>query len=103
MNTSVAARASVATFVSAAFLWMLVLGVSPQLHSRVHPDASRTEHICAVTLIATGSYDHAAQPPLVSQPQFTPLSPQIAALGSTWVRPLFLRAHIFAHAPPALD
>src|SRR5947207_610053 len=40
MKTGTTVRASVAIFVSAAFLWMLVLGVSPQLHSRVHSDAN---------------------------------------------------------------
>jgi hypothetical protein len=94
-------RAFVAALVSAAFFWTLVLSVSPQLHQRIHADANRGDHTCAVTLIATGSYDHAAQPPLVSAPQFKPRISQIAALRSTWVQPLFLSAHIFAHAPPA--
>jgi hypothetical protein len=102
MKTSAAARAFGATFVSAAFLWILLLGGSPQLHARIHPDANRADHVCAVTLISTGSCDHAAPPPLVSRPQFTPLSAPIAALSSTWVRPLFLGASIFEHAPPAL-
>ena len=93
-------RALVAAFISAAFLWTLALNVSPQLHTWIHADASRAGHSCAVTLIATGSYEHAAQPPLITGPQFTPCFSQVAALTSTWVRPLFLRAHIFAHAPP---
>ena len=94
-------RAFIATFVSAAFLWTLILSVSPQLHARVHSDASRTEHTCAITLIATGSYDHAANPPLIRAPQPSVQFSKMAALSSTWVRPLFLSAHIFAHAPPA--
>jgi hypothetical protein len=52
-------------------------------------------------MVASGSYNHAAQPPIVSQPEVTPAFSQIAELSSTWVRPLFLDAHIFAHAPPA--
>jgi len=94
-------RAFIATFVSAAFLWTLILSVSPQLHARVHSDASRTEHTCAITLIATGNYDHAAHPPLIRAPQPSVQFSKMAALSSTWVRPLFLSAHIFAHAPPA--
>jgi hypothetical protein len=94
--------ALVATLVSAAFFWTLLLSVSPQLHARIHPDGNRTEHTCAVTLIATGSYDHAAQPPLVNAPQFNIGLSKIAALTATWVQPLFFKAHIFAHAPPAL-
>ena len=59
-------RAIVAAFVSIGFLWTLALSASPQLHQRVHPDANRAEHSCAATMIASGSYDHAAHPPLVS-------------------------------------
>jgi len=91
----------VAALVFAAFFWTLLLSVSPQLHARIHADGNRTDHTCAVTLIATGSYDHAAPPLVVTQPQFTPQFSEIAAPGSTWVRPLFLGAHIFEHAPPA--
>ena len=94
-------RAFIATFVSAAFLWTLLLSVSPQLHACVHPDANRGDHTCAVTLIATGSYDHAANPPLIRAPQPSVQFPAIEALNSTWVQPLFLSAHIFAHGPPA--
>jgi hypothetical protein len=93
-------RAVVAASVAAAFLWALALSASAQLHERVHPDANRAEHSCAVTMVASGSYDHAAQPPLVSQIQFTYGFYELAALTSTWVQPLFLSAHIFAHAPP---
>jgi hypothetical protein len=93
----------VASFVFAPFFWALMLGVSPQLHTRIHPDGNRAEHTCAVTLIATGSFDHAGNPPLVSEPQFTPPRfSKVAGQRSNWVRPLFLSAHIFAHAPPAL-
>ena len=94
-------RALTAAFISAVFLWTLVLGVSPQLHTRIHADANRAEHSCAVTFITTGGYEHATQPSLVTGPRFTAWFSQIAALTSIWVRPLFLSAHIFAHAPPA--
>src|SRR5437870_3999294 len=94
-------RAFIATFISAAFFWTLLLSVSPQLHARIHIDANRGDHTCAVTLIATGNYDHGAHPALISAPQPSVQFIQIAALSSTWVQPLFLSAHIFAHAPPA--
>jgi hypothetical protein len=95
-------RAVVGALISVAFFWTLLLTVSPQLHAHIHADGNRPDHACAVTLIATGSYDHAAHPPLVSAPRLTPRFSEIAALSSTWVRPLFLSAHIFEHAPPAL-
>jgi hypothetical protein len=94
-------RAFIGTFISAAFFWTLLLSASPQLHARIHADANRGDHTCAVTLIATGTYDHAAQPPLIRAPQPSVQFSKIAALNSTFVQPLFLSAHIFAHAPPA--
>jgi hypothetical protein len=94
-------RTFVATCVFAAFVWALALSVSPQLHQRVHADASRAEHSCAVTAIVSGAYEHSGSPPLVSAPAPAVQFSEIAALTSQWVEPLFLKAHIFANAPPA--
>ena len=94
-------RALVATFVSAAFLWTLALSASPQLHHYVHKDANRVEHICAATMIASGNYDHAAHPPLVSAPLPSIHFSKIPALTPHWVESPFLGACIFEHAPPA--
>src|SRR5439155_693220 len=94
-------RALVAAFVSAAFLWALALSASPQLHQRVHPDAGRVEHNCVATIIASGSYNHAAHPPMVSEPVPVVQFSKIPALTSCWVQSPFLGACIFEHAPPA--
>jgi hypothetical protein len=102
MKSCTTARACVAVFVSAAFLWMLVLSASPQLHARVHADANRTDHVCAITLIASGSYEHAAQPPLVSADALVSQFSEIPALTPCWVQSPFLGACIFEHAPPAV-
>src|SRR5437870_297742 len=101
MKTGATVPASVAIFVSAAFSWTLLLSVSPQLHARVHPDANRVEHNCAATMIASGNYDHATHLPLVRAPAPSVQFSRILTLSSVWVQPLFLSAHIFAHAPPA--
>jgi hypothetical protein len=105
MNSSGRSQAGVrilfAGVLLAAFSWTLLISVSPQLHARIHADANRSEHVCAITLIGSGSYEHAAQPPLISSPRLNLRFPVTAALKSTWVEPLFLSAHIFAHAPPA--
>ena|SRR5437867_597762 len=93
-------RALVATFVSLAFLWALALGASPQLHQRVHKDANRAEHSCVATMIASGSYDHAAHPPVVSAPVPAIQFSKIPALTPCWVQSPFLCARIFEHAPP---
>jgi len=96
-------RALIAICVSGAFLWALALSASPQLHQRVHPDAGRVEHSCAATMIASGSYDHAAHPPLVSAPVPAPQFSIIPALTPQWVQSPFLGARIFEHAPPAFS
>jgi hypothetical protein len=94
-------RALVAICVFAGFLWALALSVSPQLHQRVHKDANRGEHNCAATMIASGSYDHAAHLPLVSAPVPAIHFSKIPALTPQWVESPFLGARIFEHAPPA--
>ncbi len=96
------ARILVATVLVAAFSWTLLVSVSPRLHGCIHADANRIDHVCAITLIASGTYEHAGQPPLISAPQFDVYFSAAASLTPTWVKPLFLNAHIFAHAPPAL-
>ena len=95
-------RSVVAAFAGGAFLWVLVLGVSPQLHERIHPDANRVDHACVVTFIASGNYTHSSAPlirvlaPLVSVSAIPVLTP-------AWVESPFLLARIFGHAPPALS
>ena len=96
------ARALVAAVLFAAFSWTLLVSISPRLHGCIHADANRIDHVCAITLIASGSYEHVGQPPLISAPHFDVCFAASAELTSTWVKPLFLSAHIFAHAPPAL-
>jgi len=95
------ARAFIVICVSTAFLWALALSASSQLHQRVHKDANRAEHNCAVTMIASGSYDHVAHPPLVSVPVPSVHFSKIPALTPQWVESPFLGAYIFEHAPPA--
>jgi hypothetical protein len=95
------ARAFIATCLLAAFFWTLTLSVSPQLHARVHRDATQSEHSCAVTMIAAGSYTYSAHLPLVSAPLPSLQFVKIPALTPQWVEPLFLGAAVFEHAPPA--
>jgi hypothetical protein len=94
------ARAFVTALALAGFLSALTLSVSPQLHERIHPDASRGGHSCAVTIIASGNVDHSPATVLVSTP--APVAEfKIPQLSSHWVEPLFLLASVFEHAPPA--
>jgi len=101
MKSSTNTRAFVAILACAVFLWTLALSVSPQLHERLHPDANRIDHSCAVTFISSGSYNHSPVAAVIAVPvlaeQFSPaptLTPQ-------WVESAFLLARVFEHAPPA--
>jgi len=51
-------------------------------------------------MIASGSYDHAANPPLISAADLAPQFSKIPALTPCWVQSPFLGACIFEHAPP---
>jgi hypothetical protein len=98
----IAPRAIVAAGILSALLWTLTLTVSPSLHERIHSDANRAEHSCAVTLIGSGSCNHSAPAPLVTAPVPAIQFSTIPALHPLWVPALFLGACIFEHAPPAL-
>jgi len=102
MRSSRSDRAVVAIFLCLAFLWTLALSASPRLHQRIHRDANRGDHVCAITMVASGNYDHSPNVPLVSVPAFVDQSSSIPALTPQWVEPIFLVASIFEHAPPAL-
>ncbi|HEY6070912.1 MAG TPA: hypothetical protein VIU85_06010 [Chthoniobacterales bacterium] len=99
MKRSTSGRAFVAVVTSAAFLWTLALSASPQLHQRIHSDANRIDHACAVTFVTAGNVDHAPVALLIATP--VPLDGQIPELTPLWVGPLFLIASVFEHAPPA--
>lgn len=89
-----------AAFVSVAFLWAIVLTAAPQLHEGLHPDANSAEHACAVTFIASGSYDHSAPAPLIIASVPTVQFSKIPALSLQWIQSPFLGAYVFEHAPP---
>src|SRR5205085_2505523 len=99
-KNSTSSRAFVAAVISAAFLWTLALSASPQLHERIHPDANRVDHACAVTFVASGNFNHAPVSILISAsaPIGEFATPE---LPPCWVGPLFLLASVFEHAPPA--
>ncbi|HEX4638891.1 MAG TPA: hypothetical protein VH170_05335 [Chthoniobacterales bacterium] len=102
MRNSTSARAFVAVLACAAFVWTLVLSVSPQLHERIHHDANAVNHSCAVTIIASGNCDHSPVGPLLGAPAAIAPFSEPVDLKSVWVQPLCLGAHIFAHAPPVV-
>lgn len=54
MTRSPATKAVAALFFLALFVFVQVLGSSPQLHRIYHPDADDSQHHCVVTLLASG-------------------------------------------------
>ena len=94
------ARAFVTVLALAGFLSALTLSASPQLHERLHPDANRAGHSCAVTLIASGNVEHSPTTVLIGAP--APIGEfKVRELNSQWVESLFLLSAVFEHAPPA--
>jgi hypothetical protein len=93
------ARAFVTVLALAGFLSALTLSASPQLHERLHPDANRAGHSCAVTLIASGNVEHSPSTVLIGAPASIDEF-KVRELNSQWVESLFLLAAVFEHAPP---
>jgi hypothetical protein len=91
--------AFVSTWLLGSFFFALVLGSSPELHARVHHDANQPGHTCAVTLIASGSVDHAPVAPVIMATADLEFA-KAPALAPVWVESSFRNSHIFAHAPP---
>ncbi len=103
MRSSTNTRAFIAFLASAVFLWTLALSVSPQLHERIHPDANRIDHSCAVTFIASGNYNYSPIAPLLSVPVLAEQFSPVPTLTPQWVESAFLLARIFEHAPPTVS
>jgi hypothetical protein len=93
----------VASTLIGAFLFALVLAAAPRLHAWVHPDSNAADHECAVTLIASGSFEHGAAPVMVRIPQPAQHFATIPTFTVAWVAATFSGAAIFEHAPPALS
>jgi len=101
MNRSTIVRAFVAAATAAAFLWTLALAASPQLHERIHSDANRPGHSCAVTIVSAGKLNHAPPGLVTVAAPLVYFLPNVELIPAS-VQPLFLTAAIFEHAPPAL-
>ena len=100
---AIAWRAIVAAALVAAVGSVLTLSVAPHLHERLHKNAARAEHECAVTLVATGGYQQTDAAPVFVAPEPAVHFSRLPASNPVWVATLFLGASIFEHAPPALS
>ena len=96
----VAFRAAIAAGSLAAFLFALVLSATPQLHEQFHGTTGPAKHECAVTLLASGHYQHT---PLATISLAPPAPPKIfvQALSSFQLVSAHLEFSLLEHAPPA--
>lgn len=101
MNRGTSTRAVVAAIAAASFFCTIALSASPQLHNRLHADAHRIQHACAVTLMSSGSCEHVANLPLVVRPHYYRNLSKLPPLAPHKIKSAFLLASIFEHAPPA--
>lgn len=92
-------RAIVVGIVSIAFLWMVALSVSPELHASIHAHASDVAHHCGATLLASGHCQDSQATPPVTSPVFLPLLKPVRVITPTVQSP-FLIVRALEHAPP---
>ncbi len=98
----IALRAIGAAGFICAFLFTLVLSATPQLHERIHQAAATANHQCAVTLLTSGSCEHAAYAAVATAPNPAPSTPTFSYDGTQFVS---ARAEfsLLEHAPPAIS
>jgi hypothetical protein len=82
------------------FLFTLVLCALPELHERIHQTGSSVNHECAVTLLASGNYQHT---PLVPVSVAPPAPPRtfVPTPASFQLVSAHLEFSLLEHAPPA--
>jgi hypothetical protein len=97
-----ALRAIVAAGCLGAFLFAVVLSAIPQLHEQIHAATGSPNHECAVTLLASGHYQHT---PTVTISLVPPTPP--AAFAHIFADFRLVHAHLefslLEHAPPAVS
>lgn len=77
----------------------VLLSVSPQLHERIHPDANRADHMCAVTMFTAGNCEHVAAAPITAAAPAPSSSPAFFPERlSIFTAPV--ESSILEHAPP---
>jgi hypothetical protein len=93
-------RAAIAAGSLAAFLFALVLSATPQLHEQFHGATGGANHECAVTLLASGNFQHT---PLAAIALAPPAPPKLFVQAGTTFQ--LVSAHLefslLEHAPPA--
>jgi hypothetical protein len=98
----VPSRVILAVGLIGAVLFALVLGATPQLHERLHQASSTANHVCAVTLLSSGNYQHTLGAAIAPAPPAPP-----TAFTHISTRFHFVSAHLqfslLEHAPPTVS
>ena len=95
-------RALVAMGCIAAVLFALILSAIPRLHEEIHAASSAANHECAVTLLASGNYQHTPNAAISVAPPASPSSFAHALPGFVFVS-AHLEFSLLEHAPPAVS
>jgi hypothetical protein len=82
-----------------ALFCAVALSASPQMHERVHPDASTVNHACVVTMFASGSCEHTTDAPIAIDAPAPCTSDFVSKRLSIFTAPV--ESSILEHAPPA--
>jgi hypothetical protein len=95
-------HALLAAACASAVLFAFILSAIPHLHEQIHATSSPSNHECAVTLLASGKYQHTPNVAI----SVTPPAPR-ASFAITSVDSCFASAHLefslLEHAPPAVS
>ena len=97
-----ALRAIVAAGCVGAFLFAVVLSAIPQLHEQIHATTGSPNHECAVTLLASGQYQHTPAVTISLAPP-TPPATFAHALADFQLVRAHLEFSLLEHAPPAVS
>src|SRR4051812_3800617 len=84
------------------FLFTLLLAAIPQLHERIHASSGAANHECAVTLLASGHYQHTPTVTISLVPR-TPPATFAHALADFGLVHAHLEFSLLEHAPPAVS
>jgi hypothetical protein len=98
----VAPRAILALGMIGAVLFALVLGATPQLHERLHQASSTANHVCAVTLLSSGNYQHMLGAAIALAPPAPPIAFTHISTRFHFVSAR-LEFSLLEHAPPAVS
>jgi hypothetical protein len=95
-------RALVTAGCIAALLLAVVLSAIPQLHEEIHAASAAANHECAVTLLASGNYQHTPSAAISVAPPVPPTAFAHALTGFHFVS-AHLEFSLLEHAPPAIS